>query len=132
MVWRYAGTDLEVIRINPLGLCINWVLERSTVWVIQKEGNDFFQHHEEVLGERVGSSLWPDLWLVEAGLRNHDGLSLSLSLSWLVCSVTSGFPPQTELGAAWPGRSAVSQHVTTGSVPLCPSLSLLHSLSHSQ
>ena len=71
--WRY--TDLEVVRINPLRLCINWVSERSTVGMIDQEGDHFLLHHEEVLGERIGPGLWPHLWLKEAGLRNHVELS---------------------------------------------------------
>ena len=72
---RTCRTNLKVVGINPLGLCINWVSERSTVGMVDEEGHHLLLHHLEVLSERMSSRLWPDLWLEEAGLGNHGVVS---------------------------------------------------------
>ena len=72
------NTNLEVVRKDPLDLCINRELEGSTVRMIQEEWDDFLLHEEKVLSEGEASAApGPDLWLVVPGLREHPQLRLS-------------------------------------------------------
>ena len=60
---------LEVVRIDPLGLCIDRVSEGGAVGVIEKERDDFLLHEEELLGQWVRSI-------------PRDNLGLEVSLLW--------------------------------------------------
>ena len=65
------NTNLEVVGIDPLGHCINWKSEGTTVGMIQEKWDDFFFHEEQVLSLRMSPGPGSDLRLEVASLRNH-------------------------------------------------------------
>ena len=104
------NTNLEVVRIDPLGLCIDRISEGGAVGVVQKEGDDFLLHEEEFLSEGVRPSPGDDLWLEVSCLWYH-GAAVPVSRHTLSSHQTGPVLP------AWPGLVKLP-HNPLGSVRL--------------
>ena len=111
------NTNLEVVRIDPLSLCIDGISEGAAVGMVEQERDDFLLHEEKFLCERVTSVPGDDLRLVVARLWYH-GVTVSVSRHTLAPAGTTLTRPGTSAaGRARPDTGGGWCNTTSSQLP---------------